>query len=787
MVTQSARNALLLLLAACASALGIAAWQQGWWGVPEAEAPLILLRRATLKPHARGVGSAVAQTALSGDDTWWAASCSGAQQLLFALAPPITAARRAEFVAQLARSGAVISGFVPQHTFLVLGNATTLKQLPAEPRGLVRHVEALQPAWRVAPELDDALAGSSSGRIAVALNTVSAPGLRIDVIRASAAAVLGARGVVTSAWSAAEDRAMAVQSDAALVHGRLGLELDAAAASELVARLAAQPWAHWLEPAPDVRMRNYNANLLLQHSGSAVGAHRVWDAGIRGDGQLVGIGDSGIDLSSCYFAHVEPNGTALPAGPDHRKVVAYNSAGGDTLDLNGHGTHAAGSLAGACSAGSPQDASRWNGMAPGARIAFTDIGAGSAGRLFLPASLSQFYGFAYSRGARVHSDSWGGDVTTYDVLSRESDEMCWAHRDFLPVFAAGNFGGSVSHDANPATSKNGLAVGASLGDDVAPYSSAGPTHDGRLKPDIMAPGETRSAAASATRKTPAIGCETATLAGTSMSAPLVAGAALLVRQYFIDGYHPSGRRVARDSLVPSGALLKAVLVNGAVTLRGAPAPNVHQGFGRVDLGPRSLPLHGDSDAVGTRLFVSDASAVASGETHRYCLLLSLPRRAVAVSAAGAGAAVDSSVAELRVTIAWHDPPALLSAAGPKLVNDLDLRVRLLRPDAAGAASVAAAAPDATPPNRVDNVERRVVPSPGRAYLLEVEGHAVPWPADDVGGQPYALVVTGPGVRAARLAADMPSCDDAFAELMEGEPPLLLPQAPPRAGRRRFSL
>jgi hypothetical protein len=153
------------------------------------------------------------------------------------------------------------------------------------------------------------------------------------------------------------------------------------------------------------------------------------------------------------------------------------------------------------------------------------------------------------------------------VLARETDEFCWSHRDFLPVFAAGNFGGAASHVANPATSKNGLAVGASLGGDVAPYSSIGPTHDGRLKPDVMAPGETRSAASGARKG--AIGCETATLAGTSMAAPLVAGAALLVRQYFIDGYHPSGRRVARDSLLPSGALLKAVLVNGAAPLRGA--------------------------------------------------------------------------------------------------------------------------------------------------------------------------------------------------------------------------
>ena len=756
MAMRGARSFLLLLLAALVSALCITAWSERWWGIGRAtkEAPLILLRRATLRPPLRGGMPAVALNATSGDDAWWSGVCIGAQQLLVTLDPPITTARRAAFVALLARSGGVVCGFVPQHTYLVLGNATTLAQLTPGHGGLVRHVAALLPAWRIAPELE--AQNASSGRIAIAINTVSAPGLRVDVLRAAAAAVLGARGNVTSASSAADG------VDAALVHGRLVVALDAAAATELVPRLAALPWAHWLEPAPEVRVRNYNAAGLLQHAGSAIGARRVWDAGIRGDGQLVGMGDSGVDMSSCYFAHAGPNNSLLPAGPQHRKVVAYNAALGDSLDLDGHGTHAAGSLVGSCSSGSPQDATRWNGMAPGSRIAFTDMSAGAGSRMFLPASLSPFYDYAFSRGARVHSDSWGGDVTTYDVLARETDEFCWAHRDFLPVFAVGNFGGAASQVANPATSKNGLAVGASLGDDAAAFSSSGPTRDGRMKPDVMAPGETRSAASVLDPRKATVGCDTGTLMGTSMAAPLAAGAALLVRQYFLDGFHPSGRRVARDSLVPSGALLKAVLINGAAPLRGLPVPDARQGYGRVDLGPLSLPL--SSDEGPTRMFVADSSAVAAGEMHRYCLLLSPPLRAVAASAAGAHAA-PLLAPELRVTLAWHDPPALLSAAGPKLVNDLDLRLRLLKPDAAGRAVVAAATRDATPPNRLDNVERRVVISPERAYLVEVEGHAVPWPADEVGGQPYALVATGPGLRGARLAADVPSCDVAFMDDM----------------------
>ena len=38
-------------------------------------------------------------------------------------------------------------------------------------------------------------------------------------------------------------------------------------------------------------------------------------------------------------------------------------------------------------------------------------------------------------------------------------------------------------------------------------------------------------------------------------------AAALVRQYFVEGWYPEGRKVAEDALVPSSALLKAMLIN----------------------------------------------------------------------------------------------------------------------------------------------------------------------------------------------------------------------------------
>ncbi len=938
--------------------------------------PLILLRRTTLRPAARAstatplVALAVQPGAAAGAAPWWD-GCAGAEQYLVTIEAPVTAVRRAALLAELRRSGGALAGYVPDHSFLLLANATVVGHL--ERLHFVQHGRPFELAWRLAPELDVLLGGAADEspaqpRLRLELTTVAAPGLRMGAVRAAAAALLGARGAVVAAHASTGEAGAAAT-------GKLVLEVEPSAAQEAVLRLAAQPWAHWIAPASEaIRVRNFFAAGLMQSSasdGAAVAtaslARPLWDAGIRGERQVVGIGDSGIDVRSCFFAHAYPRNASaapLPPGPGHRKLLAYNSAFGDALDANGHGTHTAGSLAGACAAGPAQaGAAKWDGMAPAARLAFTDLGTGSGGRLFLPTSLQDFYAFAYSRGARVHSDSWGGDLSIYDTLAREVDEFAWCHRDFLPVFAAGNFGGvaGAAHVANPATSKNALAVGATLGPDgsaphptggaaarvcellvvappaaaaappvrlfltggadrafaetvlgrgghpwqlavadppdgcapsmtappgsvlllargggcsdaakvvsaqtagaaavllfnndtgffrlpvapswripaatlqlqdgvrlraaaaaaapgwlsvnfaaaaasearhdtVAAFSSFGPTRDGRLKPDLVAPGETRSAsAATVAAQTSAShpgSCDTASSAGTSMAAPVAAGAAVLVRQYFTDGLYPSGARRPADSFTPSGALIKAVLINGAAAMTGftdaglplEATPNAHTGFGRVHLGQHALPLRASSNAsasnatlpacaddeapaagaspAATQLFVSDDSAVATNEVQRYCLLLAPP--------AGSGA-------ELRVTLAWHDPPALLST-GPKLVNDLDLRLTLLAPDGADAAADGRLDAAAAAPNRVDNVERRVVRAPGRAYLAEVAGASVPWPAPDMDGQPFALVATGPGLRAVKLEGGAASCVQALAALCSGaaSPP------PPPAGSR----
>lgn len=114
----------------------------------------------------------------------------------------------------------------------------------------------------------------------------------------------------------------------------------------------------------------------------------------------------------------------------------------------------------------------------------------------------------HSAGARILSNSWGVSSASnaYDSYSSSADSFMWTHSDSLLLFANGNNGHTGSGTVNPpATFKNGVGVGASLNDhnswlayglsssflqpdSLASFSSKGPTADGRMKPDVLAPG-----------------------------------------------------------------------------------------------------------------------------------------------------------------------------------------------------------------------------------------------------------------------------------------------------------
>ncbi|CAM9855742.1 unnamed protein product [Laminaria digitata] len=195
------------------------------------------------------------------------------------------------------------------------------------------------------------------------------------------------------------------------------------------------------------------------------------------------------------------------------------------------------------------------GMAQGAKLAFFDVFAGNV-------SLTSFVGNGLwepclEAGCKIHSVSIGAD-TECAVAARDVvfDDFMYNNPENLLVFAAGNEGDiddgrTVCTMNSPAIGKNALAVGATSSgetrltrtgvdgevydgtngyadvDTVAYFSSYGPTQDGRIKPEVVAPGDAVYSARS--DGDDAHSCRLSANSGTSMSCPIVAGASAMVR------------------------------------------------------------------------------------------------------------------------------------------------------------------------------------------------------------------------------------------------------------------
>lgn len=240
--------------------------------------------------------------------------------------------------------------------------------------------------------------------------------------------------------------------------------------------LSSQPAVHWLAPRPQLYMQNQVASMIVQSNVVEKGedfkdddAHPFWDADLNGDGEIIGIGDSGIDMESCFFKDPANPFVKPPAGvtewrsPTHRKVVYYDGrVDPDFADLVGHGTHTCGTLAGLDPASSNVLAT---GAAKGARIAFIDLSRTSSGDVNAPQDLAtDYFPRTAGAGAMVFSDSWGSSSPVYDVQSASVDEYLFTNQDALSCFAAGNYGENDNLDStitSPATAKNVMTVGAS--------------------------------------------------------------------------------------------------------------------------------------------------------------------------------------------------------------------------------------------------------------------------------------------------------------------------------------
>ncbi|TML40800.1 MAG: hypothetical protein E6G27_09425 [Actinobacteria bacterium] len=751
---------------------------------------------------------------------------------LVQLQMPVTA------VAQhtLAATGMSFLGVVPDATYIARGSAVAAEGARALPG--VRAVVALQPWFKVAPSLDK-LAGPSPRPMLVGTfpDQATGPlaarlaGAGVNVVRVESSRIVTVSATAAQLPAIAADPAVAAVSPTSSFQPLNAIArwttqsarrsytplsdkgLDGSGETAAVADTG-------LDYVPD---KNGAANWYVSdctNPAAATGCKKADYTYQAPDGPPGACNGSG-NLTDSVPAFVPNN--------NHRKVLGYfnevaacAAQPGDS-GATTHGSHVGGSIAGnrpPYNAADGQD-----GQAPAAKLAFQDIGNDTESLAGLPNDLYQLFdqaydlgrdatsdkdfnqpeaadktASAYGRGApRVHSNSWGSAIPVVSLgNSPRADDFVANNEDMAIVVAAGNSGPDQASIGEPGTAKDVITSGAMAnGDDdfasldtMANFSSHGeaanlgvlPLVGQRIKPDVATPGLRIVSEKGGTNTQEQV------LQGTSMSTPTLAGDALLVRQYFEDGFGPSaaaaqgpganatGVRHASAGFNPSAALVKAVLVSSAQRMRGAYTgtqgsdsgqngqwPSGGQGWGRVQL-DRAMHLSGVAGSPD--LWVQDTRFCPAGP----------PCDTAKAQGLGTGdaASYDLTVSAgqpLKVVLAWSDPGGIASflGAGPEaLTNQLELQVdgpdgktttsycgnhinTMSQPSADQATSL----PDPGGCNpltddKANNVQGVYLPHPAAGkYHVRVMGQAVLEDQSSIGlqfppggKQGYALAVTG---------------------------------------------
>jgi subtilisin family serine protease len=637
-------------------------------------------------------------------------------------------------------SGGQIDSYLPDFAYIVRLDENSRAQV--EQLDFVRWVGIYQPAYKLPPQL------------------TASP---INLYR-----------VHLASWSDATQVRGSLAALSGGVEGE-GTALVISASFDQLAQIAQLPDVLWIEEFRFFKKYNSAAAVILN-------AATAWGSGYTGAGQIVTIADTGLDtgvdnlgVNGDIHLDFDNRVTHIRSWPvvSDPGCIANPGANDGAADVDsGHGTHVAGSVGGNGARSSGQQ----KGIAYQATLTFqaveqftqfTGICGTGNGYFFtgLPNDLNSLFLESYNWGARIHTNSWGSDAHgQYDVAAQQADQFTWGHKNFTILFAAGNagidanFNGFVDEDStgSPATAKNVITIGASennrgsggynpggpcstygtcwpadfptnptssdpLSDspqELAAFSSRGPTDDGRIKPDLVAPGtnilSTRSSLAAGNLWGAGPNQYYVYSGGTSMATPLAAGAATVVRDYLVDGVGNAN---------PSAALIKAILINSAVDITGygnssqeagKPIPNNHEGWGRINLAAAT-------NSTNRRLV--DNQSLTIGVTHTYNFT------------------VTNSAVPLKTSLVWTDYQGN-PAASIQLVNNLNLRVTApngtttyLGNRFSGGWSTTGGSADG-----LNNVENVYIQSPATGrWKVEIIGFNVP-----LGPQPYALVVYGQG-------------------------------------------
>lgn len=553
----------------------------------------------------------------------------------------------------LAESGIKLQGYVggrAYHASIPRGTKLTRGNLGK----LVRHADFMKPTDKLKADLakrryEDWAYDPATKKVKVLVEFF--PDVDADTIKRA----LGEAGLKGEPDGAANSWAISVEED----------RIADLAALDIVKTLQQGPTPFLPLNRGSRRLGNTDAAQLATYTNPQPSFQSVSGQGIR-----IGICDSGVDEGHDDFDEIT---TAGAAGASR----VYNQRAGS----GSHGTHVA-SIAGGNGFNSVNNglpAFSLAGHAPRAMIGDYSQFSGNE---------DLFYGAIVNDNTLVTNHSYVQTATDfYDTTAADLDRIVRGDaNDFqgraIParpqVWAAGNNGTAAQYGDEEGyysvftTAKNTISVGSldTLDGRLSDFSSIGPTFDGRIKPDVVAPGCNDSIAS------PSVGIQAASSGsqgytgkcGTSMAAPVVSGiVALLAEQY------QATFGVAPSNLRPS--TYKAILVQTADD-REKTRAYLDREFNNPDTG-QSLLYHAGPDFVtGFGLVNADEARRLIGDSSRW-----------RESNAGTTGDVDTfcvsvlqGAEQLKVTLTWDDEPGDTTTAEttPKLVNDLDLT--LTEPD-----------------------------------------------------------------------------------------------------------
>jgi len=409
-----------------------------------------------------------------------------------------------------------------------------------------------------------------------------------------------------------------------------------------------------VEPFQAPQLEDESAGLIIagQYNtvGQPSGSYLQWleDYGLDGAGVTIGIVDAGVDTSNEAFRDRIIDATEGRKSW-HGTFVTGHAIGCYLQEKDSHDL-----IYGLGIAPAAQAIVQDNQRTPATLCRETVTTAAPSGITGLVQNNS------WGSGTREVMD-YGSQEAAYDRLVRNAAPDGATPRPLTICFSSGNSGAAGL--TRPKAAKNIIVTGNSenyrpdVGKDQSDNirevysgpraSSHGNCGDGRIRPDIVAPGEWTAAANYDSRpgQKEYISSQNTWGGGSSAASPKTAGACALLIQWWRQ--HNRGKN-------PSPALLRSLIVNGAEPIAsGGPIPNKIQGWGRLNLANIVTP-------TAQRIYVDQTLILKQrGDQQTWQIRVYDPQK------------------PLKITLAWTDPPGSIgsgTATAPAIVNKLALRL-----------------------------------------------------------------------------------------------------------------